>query len=90
MMTNRRLVAEAAAEHDRTGGPGVQACNLIKTVAAENAIRAVEQAVKLTGNHGLARANPLERHLRDVMCARVHTPQEDAAFLAAGRAALGQ
>jgi alkylation response protein AidB-like acyl-CoA dehydrogenase len=90
LMTNRRLIADAAAEHDRTGGPAVTDCNLIKTVTAENAIRAVEEAVKLTGNHGLSRANPLERHLRDVLCARIHTPQADAALVAAGRAALGQ
>jgi alkylation response protein AidB-like acyl-CoA dehydrogenase len=90
LLTNRRLIADAAAEHDRTGGPGANACNLIKTVSAENAIQAAEAAVKLTGNHGLSRANPLERHLRDVLCARIHTPQADAALLAAGRAALGQ
>ncbi len=90
LLTNRRLVADAAAEHDRAGGPGATACNLVKTVTAENAIRAVEEAMKLTGNHGLSRANPLERHLRDVLCARVHTPQPDAALLAAGKAALGQ
>ncbi len=90
LLTNTRLIAGAAAEHDRTGGPGANACNLIKTVAAENAIRAVEDALKLTGNHGLSRTNPLERHMRDVLCARVHTPQADAAFVAAGRAALGQ
>ena len=90
LMTNRRLVADAAAAHDRDGGPDANTCNLIKTVAAENAIRAVEDAMKLTGNHGLSRANPLERHLRDVLCARIHTPQPDAAFVAAGRAALGQ
>ena len=46
--------------------------------------------MKLAGNHALSRANPLERHLRDVLCARIHTPQADAAFVAAGRAALGQ
>jgi len=49
----------------------------------------VEQALSLTGNHGLSHANPLERHWRDVLCARVHTPQADAVYLAAGRAALG-
>lgn len=90
LLTNRRLIAGAATEFDRTGGPGATACNLIKTVTADNAVRAVEEAVKLTGNHGLSRANPLERHLRDVLCARIHTPQSDAAYGAAGRAALGQ
>ena len=57
-------------------------------MAAENAIEAVQAAMQLAGNHGLSRANPLERHLRDVLCARVHTPQPDAAFVAAGRAIL--
>ena len=90
LLTNRRLVAGAAAEHDAGRGPGPDECNLIKAVAAENAIQAVEAAVKLAGNHALSRANPLERHLRDVLCARIHTPQADAAFTAAGRAALGQ
>jgi alkylation response protein AidB-like acyl-CoA dehydrogenase len=89
LLTNRRLIESAAADHDRGAGPSVLESQLIKTVAAENAIRAVEQAVALTGNHGLARANPLERHLRDVLCARIHTPQVDAAHIAAGRAALG-
>jgi alkylation response protein AidB-like acyl-CoA dehydrogenase len=56
---------------------------------AENAITAVQQAVALSSNHGLSRTNPLERHLRDVLCARIHTPQADAAHIAAGRAALG-
>jgi alkylation response protein AidB-like acyl-CoA dehydrogenase len=89
LLTNRRLVTEAATEYDRNGGPGAISCQLIKTVAADNAIAAVEEAVKLAGNHGLSRANPLERHLRDVLCARIHTPQADAALIAAGRAALG-
>ena len=83
ILTNERLIADAARE------PGTPtACGLIKTVAADNAISAVQEALVLCGNHGLARANPLERHLRDVLCARIHTPQPDAAFLAAGRAAL--
>jgi alkylation response protein AidB-like acyl-CoA dehydrogenase len=42
----------------------------------------------LTGNNGLSRKNPLERHYRDVLCSRVHTPQDDSIALAAGRAAL--
>ena len=43
-----------------------------------NAVAVVEDALSLTGNHGLSRANPLERHYRDVLCGRVHTPQDDA------------
>jgi alkylation response protein AidB-like acyl-CoA dehydrogenase len=89
LTTNRRLLTSAAADFDRGHGPSVIECNLLKNVAAENAITAVQEAVKLTGNHGLSRANPLERHLRDVLCARIHTPQADAAHVAAGRAILG-
>jgi alkylation response protein AidB-like acyl-CoA dehydrogenase len=63
--------------------------NLFKTTLAENAVRVVEQAAALAGNHALSRHNALERHWRDVQCARVHTPQADSARLAAGRAALG-
>lgn len=88
LLANRRLIAGAAAEAD-AGRPAPPAeSGLIKTVAAENAIEAVQAAMQLAGNHGLSRANPLERHLRDVLCARVHTPQPDAAFVAAGRATL--
>ena len=49
-----------------------------------NAIQAVNIALELTGNHGLSRQNPLERHYRNVLCGRVHTPQSDSAWLAAG------
>ena len=90
LAVNARLIESLAIEHDRGHMAEITQYGLIKTVVAENAIAAVEQAMKLTGNHGLARANPLERHLRDVLCARIHTPQSDAAHLAAGRAALLQ
>ncbi len=88
LLANRRLIDGAAADVDAGRPPDAAESGLIKTVAAENAIEAVQAAVQLTGNHGLSRANPLERHLRDVLCARVHTPQPDAAFTAAGRAVL--
>jgi alkylation response protein AidB-like acyl-CoA dehydrogenase len=90
LATNARLIRAIAAEHDAGLEISGEEAGLIKTVVAENAIQAVEAALKLTGNHGLARRNPLERHLRDVLCSRIHTPQQDAAYVAAGRAALGQ
>jgi alkylation response protein AidB-like acyl-CoA dehydrogenase len=62
----------------------------VKLVATRAAISSVEQALALTGNNGLSRKNPLERHYRDVLCSRVHTPQDDSIALAAGRAALGR
>ena len=83
ILTGERLVSSAACEETTAAELG-----LVKTVAADSAITAVQEAVALCGNHALARSNPLERHLRDVLCARIHTPQPDAALLAAGRAAL--
>lgn len=85
LLANDRLIASATRDKDI---PATE-CGLVKTLAAENAITVVQDAVALCGNHALARANPLERHLRDVLCARIHTPQPDSAHMAAGRAALG-
>ena len=61
---------------------------IAKLIATRAAISAVEQAVALVGNNALTRKNPLERHYRDVLCARVHTPQDDSILTAAGRSAL--
>ncbi len=44
----------------------------MKLTATENAVAAVQRAAELCGNAALSRANPLERHLRDVLCARIH------------------
>jgi alkylation response protein AidB-like acyl-CoA dehydrogenase len=90
LLANDRMIGAAAVAQDAGDGPAASESGLIKTLAAENAIAVVQQALALTGNHGLARKNPLERHLRDVLCARIHTPQPDAAFTLAGRLALGQ
>ena len=59
--------------------------NLAKTVVTNAAVDAVQRAVALIGNAGLTRRNPLERHLRDVLCGRIHTPQDDVVLGAAGR-----
>ena len=63
---------------------------LIKIQIARSAIAAVNTAVASVGNFGLTRHQPFEKLLRDVLCVRVHPPQEDAALLAAGRRLLGQ
>jgi alkylation response protein AidB-like acyl-CoA dehydrogenase len=86
---NRRLLSHAAAQADLGGEPLSRLdAGLLKCTITENAIHVVERAVALTSNHGLNRDNPLERHLRDVLCSRVHNPQYDAVFIAAGRAAF--
>ncbi|MEF7613544.1 acyl-CoA dehydrogenase family protein [Aquincola sp. MAHUQ-54] len=68
--------------------PTAAESGLVKFNVTANAIRAVELALELTGNHGLSRRNPLERHHRDVLCSRIHTPQNDSILLAAGRLAF--
>ena len=85
---NRVLLDRAAADVDAGRPPGAIDSGLLKHTVTTQAIRAVEAALKLTGNHGLSRRNPLERHHRDVLCGRVHTPQDDAVLAAAGRRAL--
>jgi len=61
-----------------------------KLLATRAALSAVQSAVASLGNPGLTRGNPLERHLRDIQCSRVHPPQDDAALLILGRQALGR
>ncbi|MGX7708037.1 acyl-CoA dehydrogenase family protein [Methylobacterium sp. Gmos1] len=89
LAVNRRLLRSAAAETDAGAPPSPAESGLVKLTVTDNAIQVVQGAVALVGNPGLSRKNPLERHLRDVLCARIHTPQGDAVRLAAGRAALG-
>jgi alkylation response protein AidB-like acyl-CoA dehydrogenase len=83
------LIAAGATRADR----GVAAAEatpsaLAKHLVTENAIAVVQKAVALVGNPALSRSNPLERHLRDVLCGRVHSPQGDSVLQAAGLAAL--
>lgn len=63
--------------------------SVIKAAIARAVVAAVQTAVAALGNAALSRRNRLERHLRDVLCVRVHPPQEDTALLTAGRRVLG-
>lgn len=88
LRVNARLISTAADDFD--GGVPVSANEVaaIKLTVTNNAVAIAESALSLSGNHGLSRNNPLERHYRDVLCGRVHTPQDDAIRLAHGRAAF--
>ena len=88
LAANARLLASSARDVDEGRLPATTESGLTKLTVTENAITVVQRVVELTGNPGLSRANPLERHLRDVLCARIHTPQGDTVRVAAGRAAL--
>jgi alkylation response protein AidB-like acyl-CoA dehydrogenase len=89
LAVNARLIASAAADTDLGLPPPASESALLKSAVTNNAIAAVELALKLAGNPGLSRDNPLEGQYRDVLCGRVHTPQDDMAQRSAGRAALG-
>lgn len=91
LYANDRLIHGLAEEAERDGYPARAglASAMAKLTASNNAIAAVEKAVALIGNPGLSRHNPLERHLRDVLCSRIHVPQEDMVTTMAGRVALG-
>lgn len=82
------LVSALASRTDAGDEEAAARAPAAKLIATRAAITAVEQAVALVGNNGLTRRNPLERHYRDVLCARVHTPQDDSIVAAAGRAAF--
>jgi alkylation response protein AidB-like acyl-CoA dehydrogenase len=89
LVVNARLIDGFAADFDDGVELSAAESNVIKLTVTNNAVTVVEDALSLTGNHGLTRANPLERHYRDVLCGRVHTPQDDATRVGLGRAALG-
>ncbi|HEX7866314.1 MAG TPA: acyl-CoA dehydrogenase family protein [Variovorax sp.] len=88
LRTNRVLLDDATAAVDRGHAQPATDSGLLKYTVTGNAIRAVELALQLSGNHGLTRQNPLERHYRDVLCSRIHTPQNDAILVGAGKRAL--
>ena len=88
LRTNRVLLDDATRAVDEGRAQPAAESGLVKYTVTSNAIRAVELALQLSGNHGLTRQNPLERHYRDVLCSRIHTPQNDAILIAAGVRAL--
>jgi alkylation response protein AidB-like acyl-CoA dehydrogenase len=83
LFANRNLLDAAA-----TGQVDARHAGQIKHLVSSNAISAVELAIEAAGNPGLSRRNPLERHYRDVLCSRIHTPQDDVVLGQVGRAAL--
>lgn len=89
LLVNRSLIDDTAGRGDAAATPDPLRAQQTKYVVTSNAIRILDLALSATGNHGLDRANPLERHYRDALCGRVHAPQADTVLLNAGRAALG-
>jgi alkylation response protein AidB-like acyl-CoA dehydrogenase len=89
LAVNARLIGSFAGDFDDNLPLTAIESNIIKLTVTNNAVAVVEDALSLAGNHGLSRTNPLQRHYRDALCGRVHTPQDDTTRIAAGRLALG-
>jgi alkylation response protein AidB-like acyl-CoA dehydrogenase len=89
LTVNARLIESFAGDYDDGVLLSASESNIVKLTVTNNAVAVVEDALSLTSNHGLTRANPLERYYRDVLCGRFHTPQDDATRINAGRLALG-
>jgi alkylation response protein AidB-like acyl-CoA dehydrogenase len=91
LRANDRLLASLSADLEAGGEARELAgreAGLVKVVVTRNVIAVAEQAVALVGNAGLTRHHPLQRHLRDALCSRIHSPQDDTILTNAGRAAL--
>ncbi|PYD49276.1 acyl-CoA dehydrogenase family protein [Novacetimonas pomaceti] len=89
LMSNAAVLSHALSREEG-GTLDLADANLAKYVMTENAIRATERAIAAIGNPGLSQDNPLERHYRDVLCGRIHTPQSDTALMLSGRKALNE
>jgi alkylation response protein AidB-like acyl-CoA dehydrogenase len=89
LFTSQRLIDSTAEAFDAGIPQPANTASLVKYVVTNNAVRAVDIALGLVGNPGLSRTHPLERYHRDVMCSRIHSPQDDMILLAAGKARLG-
>lgn len=88
LLVNRVLIDNAARTADAAPVHDPVHAQLVKHIVTNNAVRTLELALSISGNHGLDRANPLERHFRDALCGRVHAPQSDTILMNAGKASL--
>jgi len=89
LFTSQRLLDSTAAAFDAGQAQPPNTASMVKYTVTNNAVRAVDIALGLVGNPGLSRTHPLERHHRDVLCSRIHSPQDDMILLAAGKGRLG-
>jgi alkylation response protein AidB-like acyl-CoA dehydrogenase len=90
LLTNRTLLEAATVASDRGAPWPAERVLLVKHVVTDNVIAVTARALEITGNPGLSRNNPLERHHRNALCSRIHTPQDDVILATAGRAAFAQ
>jgi alkylation response protein AidB-like acyl-CoA dehydrogenase len=93
LITSRRLLDGLAHDLDAGGEQARGAApdsGPIKATVSRAVIAAAEQAVALVGNPGLSRHLPLQRHMRDALCSRIHSPQDDSILADVGRRTLAR
>ncbi|ACK51592.1 Acyl-CoA dehydrogenase type 2 domain protein [Methylocella silvestris BL2] len=88
LYVSRALLDQHVERVDRGDTPAQQDSYYLKHAVTANALKAVSKALEVSGNPGLSQVNPLERHYRDILCARVHSPQDDSILVGGGRQAL--
>jgi alkylation response protein AidB-like acyl-CoA dehydrogenase len=88
LLTNRTLLDAVTQAADHGVHWPAERVLLMKHSVTSNVIAVTGRALELTGNPGLSRNNPLERHHRNALCSRIHTPQDDMILATAGRAAF--
>jgi alkylation response protein AidB-like acyl-CoA dehydrogenase len=77
----RGLLVSTARAWDAQPAPDLDtALAAAKVTAANQAVQAVEQAMRLVGGSSMDRSLPLEQHYRDVRGGLHHPPQDDAAL----------
>jgi alkylation response protein AidB-like acyl-CoA dehydrogenase len=83
------LMGSIARRADAGDADAASRAAFVKLLATRSAVTAVQNAVQALGNPALSRHNAIERHLRDVLCCRIHPPQDDMALIFLGKRSLG-
>jgi alkylation response protein AidB-like acyl-CoA dehydrogenase len=83
------LLGSIARRADAGDAGAAARAPFVKLLATRSAVTAVQTAVQALGNPALSRHNAIERHLRDVLCCRIHPPQDDMALIFLGKRSLG-
>lgn len=90
LMIAEEVVHSMAARLEAGEQPDDPRITAVKLLSTRASINTVQEAVRIAGSYGLSGSGPLERHLRDVLCARPNPPQEDVAIRRLGVASLQQ
>ena len=91
LQRNRALVADAAAaweSGEERGMPASDRVAVAKVDALNNAIEAVDEAMRVVGGVSLQKSRPIERYYRDVRTGLHNPPLEDRALEQLARRAL--